>query len=157
MRRIVHPKQDVIIDGDLFNMRDFYSFLALMRGRGDRPAFATFYPMAGLQNYTPWPSEKSRHTPLHPQITWQRLENNLRKLLQVMKPGGYVYLDRPFQLCDPDLGDWLFRRERNLEFKDFTSVKWIKAFCKGKKCSVEFERDITGMKFLLRKWSEKKE
>ncbi len=148
----MHPKQDVIVDGDIFRMRDFYSFLALMRDRGDRPAFVTFYPMAGLQSYTPSISEERTRTRLHSPVTWQRLENNLRHLLEVMRPGGYIYLDRPFQLTGDDLGCWL----RKMEIKDYDSVKWMKAFCKGKGCSVEFDRDISGVKFLLRKWEERK-
>jgi hypothetical protein len=147
--RMRHPQEDVIVDGDLFRMRDFYSFLALMRDRGDRPAFVTFYPMAGLQRYTP----SERNARLHPRVTWQRLENNLRRLIEVVRPGGYLYIDRPFQLADVDLGDWL-RRPR-VELKDYTSVRWMKAFCKGKRCSVEFDRDISGTKLLLRKWEDR--
>jgi hypothetical protein len=132
-------------------MRDFNSFLSRMRDCGDQPAFVTFYPMAGLQSYTPWDhKEESKLTAKHPEVTWQRLENNLRRLLQVVRPGGYIYLDRPFQLLDVDFGAW-YRRE---EKKDYPSVRWIQAFCKGKKCSVEYERDLTGMKFLIRKWSQ---
>lgn len=152
--RKMHPKEDVLIDGDIFCMRDFYSFLALMRDKGDRPAFVTFYPIAGLERYTPSESEKYIKTRLHPRVTWQRLENNLRKLIQTVRPGGYIYIDRPFQFAGDDLGDWM-RRPR-VELKNYTSVKWMKAFCKGKHCSVEFDRDICGTKFLIRKWVERK-
>lgn len=144
MNRLGHPPEDVFVDGDFFSMRDFYSFLALMRDRGDRPAYVTFYPVAGLESYTPSTSNGR----LHPRVTWQRVENNLRRLLEVVRPGGYVYLDRPFQLSDPDIRAFFQR----LECKDYPSVKWLKAFCKGKKCSVDYDRDITGTKFLLRKW-----
>ena len=152
--RMRHPYEDILVDGDIFNMRDFYSFLALMRDKGDNPAFVTFYPMAGLQRYTPHDSERAIKTRLHPRVTWQRLENNLRRLLNVMRPGGYIYIDRPFQFAGDDLGDWL-RRPR-VELKDYTSVKWMKAFCKGKQCSLEFDRDICGTKFLIRKWNVRK-
>lgn len=152
MTRIVHPKQDVIVDGDIFSMRDFSSFLSLMRDKGDRPAFVTFYPMAGLQSYTPSESEKYRNTRLHWQVTWQRLANNLRRLLKVVRPGGYVYLDCPFQLAGTDTIDWL----RKKELKDYESVIWMKQFCKGKQCTVMVDRDITGPKFLLHKRNERK-
>jgi hypothetical protein len=147
-----HPPQDVIVDGDLFRMRDFNSFLALMRDNGDQPAFVTFYPMAGLQSYTPLSSYEHRKTKLHPEVTWQRLENNLRRLLKVVRPGGYIYLDRPFQLGSTDTLDWMQRRV----LKEYQSVKWMQAFCRGKGCTVRFDRDITGVKFLVRKRASRK-
>lgn len=152
MTRIVHPKQDILVDGDLFRMRDFYSFLALMRDKGDRPAFVTFNPMAGLQSYTPSESDKYINTRLHPRVTWQRLANNLRHLLEVVRPGGYVYLDRPFQLAGTDTIDWLLKKE----LKDYQSAMWMKEFCKGKQCSVMVDRDISGLKFLLHKRNQRR-
>lgn len=150
MTRIMHPPEDVIVDGDLFRMRDFYSFLEMMRVRNDRPAYVTFYPVAGLQSYTP-SEEKTR---LHERVTLQRLENNLRRLIEVVRPGGYIYMDRPFQLHGSDLGDWL--AHPRVELKDYRSVKRMREFCAGKRCSVEFDRDISGVKFLLRKWNDRK-
>ncbi len=143
-RRFCRPGE-VLVDGDLFRMRDFNSFLAQMKRNGDAPALVTFNPLAGLQSYTP--TKEKLAIKLHPQVTWQRLENNLRRLLETVRPGGYLYLDRPFQLAGTDTFDWLSRKE----LCEYQSVKWMTAFCRDRRCRIRFDRTITGVKFLLKK------
>ena len=143
--RLHHSDQDVLIEGDIFRMRDFYSFLATLKQRGDNPAFVTFEPMAGLQSYTPL--KTNPRTKLHSRVTYQRLENNLRKLIEVVKTGGYIYLDRPFQFDSMDTADFI----RGVALEDYQSFKWFKDLCKEEHCSVEIG-SIFGTRFLIRRW-----
>jgi len=141
------PGSHELIRGDIFCMRDFYSFVAHVRDKEGTIALATFCPIVGLQSYSPWDHDSGRETELHPRVTWQRLENNLRRLVQTMRPGGYIFIARPFSLGDPDTVCFL----RKMQPKDYTSVQWMKKFCRRNHCKIRYQRTITGIEFLLQK------
>jgi hypothetical protein len=142
--------KELRVRGDIFSSKDFYSFVNLLRSNGDNPGFVTFEPIVGLEGYTPWESAKGLPR-LHADVTYQRLLNNLEKMFEILKPGGFIYLDRPFQLTG--LKDFFMKVPQ--EQNDMTLS--IKQFCKEKgHCSVEIERSICGPKFLIRKHLSRK-
>ncbi|MDO8729275.1 MAG: hypothetical protein Q7K26_05340 [bacterium] len=134
-------KENLCVQGDIFNARDFYSFVNLLRKNKDYPAFVTFVPVAGLQRYTPWHKAEC----LHAEVIYQRLENNLRKMLEVVRPGGFIFVGRAFQFTE--LGDF-FRRK---PLEKYESSLWIRDFCRKNKCTVKICDPMFGPSFLIRK------
>jgi hypothetical protein len=127
-------------------MRDFNSFVALLRRKRVRPAFVTFEPVAGLQSYTPRPQGPDVPTSLHKQVCYGRLLNNLRRIIRIMRPGGYVFLGKPFALDDLTLGDQLASKP----LKEYEAFKILKAFCDKERCTLHVE-SLLGIRFLIRK------
>ena len=143
---------ETFIEGDVFNARDFYSFINLIRSRGDLLAFATFEPIVGLQSYIPFESKEHRKSLLHSDVTCQRLANNLKKLIEVVRPGGYIFLDKPFQFGEYDGLEEFFSgipREQN------KLSLWLKKFCRENRCSIEMD-SIIGLRYLIRKWAKRR-
>lgn len=129
------------VRGDIFNSRDFYSFVNLLRERGHFPAWVTCEPIVGLQSYAPY----TKHGLLREQVVFQRLENNLRRMIEVVLPGGFIFLECPFQ--GMNLGDFI--QKKSLE--EYDSTLWLKDFCSRNKCSLRVKDSIVGPRFLLRK------
>lgn len=151
-------EDEVFIEGDLFNARDFGSFIRMLKENGHAPAFVTFEPVAGLQEHTPYKPEhiewaltqgKEHSLSWVPKyiwaVTWQRLENNLRRLIEVLRPGGYIFLLRPFQLTD---ADEFFRRIPATEGRVARGVQRIVS---EMRCTVEIVPSIVGPTCLIKK------
>ena len=137
------------VQGDLFNPRDFYGFIRLLRKKRVSPAFVTFHPVAGLQSYTPWSKDND---PVYDLIVFQRLANNLQKMIEILKPGGFIHLGKPFQLLYMDMWDFLNHVPR----KEWKSHLWLKTFCRKMRCSLE--QGFSGDQdcHLIRKWKSSK-
>ena len=140
-------EKEVRVRGDVFIAADFYSFVRLIRSNGDKPALVTFKPVAGLQSYSPRRDFKDKPG-LHYEVIFQRLKNNLRKMIEVMMPGGFMLLEHPFQLGDStDSTDFL----RGAPQDQYKSSLWVSAFCKEMRCSVEIKSTLCGPVWLIRK------
>lgn len=136
-------RKNIAVVGDIFSMKDFYSFVRMLREKGDRPALATFEPVAGLQSYIPYQSRKDVAS-LYEEVVYQRLINNLRQLVSVVRKGGFIYISRPFAMTD--MG---FFGRRPL--KEYEISKQMAATAKELKCSLRIEGTFCGPVFLLRK------
>ena len=137
------------VQGDLFNPRDFYGFIRLLQKRRASPAFVTFHPVAGLQSYTPWSKDDD---PTYDLVVFQRLANNLKKVIEILKPGGFIHLGKPFQLFSMDMRDFLNHVPR----EEWKSHVWLKAFCRKMRCSVEWGYSGDQECHLIRKWKDNK-
>lgn len=137
-------KGETRMQGDIFSMKDFYSFVGLLRRNGDYPAFVTFEPVAGLQNYSPCGKEQDPF--LRFEVSYQRLENNLCQMIGVLKEGGFLFLGPPFQFMN-SVDFW-----RGLPQEEYPFSRWVKALCKELRCSVEIGPSyFAGPRFLIRK------
>jgi hypothetical protein len=142
-------KEEIRIQGDIFSARDFYSFVNLLRKNGDRPAWVTFEPVAGLQSHTP--CTRGNPPALQLEVTYQRLENNLRKMLEVVRPGGFIFIECPFQMMN--CGDWFQKKP----VEKYESSLWLKDFCKTHRCTLDMIKTLVGPRYLLRKKKDKKQ
>lgn len=144
LKRMARPKGDVFVDGDLFNRKDFSVLLGLVR-EDVAPAFITFRPMAGLQNYS-FINKETKNFPNYEKITYGLLGKRLADVIEVLRPGGFILLERPFQ-C---IGLEDFFKGVPQDKSEFTLL--VKSFAKKIKCSVDVLSSIGGPYFLLRKW-----
>lgn len=134
---------EVRVQGDIFSAKDFYSFVNLLRRNGDHPALVTFEPVAGLQSHAPRLLDNPPTLQL--EVTYQRLENNLRKMIQIVRPGGFIFLECPFQ--GMNFRDWFEKKP----VEQYESSLWVKDFCTANKCDLQIVKTIVGPRYLLRK------
>lgn len=136
---------ETLIEGNLFASRDFNSFIRLLRENDSCPAFVTFEPVAGLQSYTPGTAQG-----ISPTVTYQCLGNKLRRIYDVLLPGGFIYLRRPFQF--DGIGEFF----AGVPQEKSTLALQIKEFCQNRRCSLQVERSAFGPGWLIRKHLERK-
>jgi hypothetical protein len=131
-RREQSEAGDTFIDGDIFDSKAFASFLAFLKEKGDQPNFVTFEPAAGLKDYNPLnvPTEEGEK---YKEVVYQQLEKRLVDMIEILKPGGYVYLSRPFQKIE------------NFVFDE------IKRIVTDSGCEIEMSNTAAGPQFLIRK------
>jgi hypothetical protein len=130
--------------GDIFDKRALRDFLRKIEAERGKLSFTTFMPMAGLQSYTP------REDPVsHRDVLYQRLFQQLELVLRHTSVGGYVLLERPFQLdvADGRIGDFLSRTPFEQSSFHTAIVTWSKKL----RCSVRGQHNSTGGNWLLRK------
>ena len=96
--------------GDVFNKRDVLDFIHDIKAHGHVLNYVTFEPIVGLGGYDL--AKEREDQELHRKVVWQQLENNLVLLLEVLEPGGYVYISKPFQLESRDIRDFLQRKDK---------------------------------------------
>ncbi|MFA5954700.1 MAG: hypothetical protein WC817_04150 [Patescibacteria group bacterium] len=141
-RRVVRPN-DVFIDGDIFSNADFSNLLERLKQENVAPALVTFEPVVGLQSYDPRLNLK--HNPRYREVVYGQLEKRLRAAVAILKPGGYVFLERPFQ--SDGTADF---------FQGKPQKKWeislaVKKLARELHCSIEIASEITGPYFLIHK------
>lgn len=135
-------------NGDIFRNRDCRGFIRLLRSLNVSPSLITFRPVAGLQRYDEpingMDMEASRA------IVYRQLEKRLFLFHEVLKPGGLIFMERPFQ---------------NMGFVDFAKglpqEEWevslqIKRASKKLRCGYEIAKSIDGPHYLLTKRGVKK-
>jgi hypothetical protein len=143
-------REETRVRGDLFNTRDFNAFLQLIRRNGDQPAFVSFEPIVGLQEFTPHKRSTTRPH-LNEEVTNQILVRHLTRVVSILRPGGYIYLGPPFQLTR-DLGAF-FRGAPQSEYRESLQVKEL---CKKLHCTVKVGATIAGPHWLIRKRSPRR-
>ncbi len=130
--------------GDLFSAKDFYGFLRMLRNNGHRPSFVTCEPVAGLNEYTVVGYKK---TGPYEEVLYQRLENNLRAMIKLLRPGGFIFLSRVRQ--GEGFGEFL----AHIPPEKRKATLFMKALCKSMRCSVDMSAWHGGTpNFLIRKW-----
>lgn len=142
--RAFHIKTDIFVDGNLFDPYDFSRLVNVIKEGEIAPAFITFMPMAGLQSYTP--SFKKSNIVNHEPITYIYLGKKLSCLIRLLRPGGYMMLERPFQF-DGSMIEAYFGTPQN-KYKLSMAVKKI---VRKLKCRVEIISDMGGPYFLIHK------
>jgi hypothetical protein len=135
----------ILVDGDLFNQEDFSKFISIVKKGRVAPAFVTFMPMAGLHNYNPFFNSESNKFPNYEEVTYGLLGKRLKSIVKILRPGGYILLEKPFQGIG--MGDFILGKPQDKS--EFSLL--VKSFARKIKCSVEVHSAIGGPYFLLRK------
>lgn len=131
--------------GDVFNKDDVLEFVNKVRTNGHLLNFVTFEPIVGLQGYDHSDNKEDRE--LHRQVAWQQLEDNLKLLLQVVAPGGYIYISKPFQLDATGLRDFMVGKKQN----EYEASINMKQFARRNRLRIKIDSSIGGPIFLLNK------
>lgn len=135
----------ILFDGDIFTTKHFDSFVSFAK-KDVAPALITFEPVAGLQAYSPG-LHQDKLSSLYKEITYQQLIRRLRIGIELLRPGGFMYLERPFQFDSSHFID-IFNKK---SFKDFTLSIEIKKLLKRRKCKIEIRGHLGGPYFLIQK------
>lgn len=143
MSRLFHPTSDIFVDGSIFNSRDFSRLVRHIRSGGVRPSFITFMPMAGLQSHSPL---FGKHIPNFEAITYAILASRLVCMLELLLPGGFIMLERPFQF-DGSFAEAFSRTPQN-KYKLSLALKKLARKCK---CRIEILSELGGPYFLIHK------
>ena len=132
------------VEGDIFARHDFPRFIDLIAGQGHLPAWVTFNPVAGLQGY--YLPKDIALAELHHAIVYKRLAQHLELLIRVLRPGGYVFLGRPFS--------FMYAREFlcRVPQEKYAACLWAKDFCRQHHCSLQIGPSMSGPYWLIRKW-----
>ncbi len=144
LTNVIHPGVQKS-DGDIFSLRDFSQMLQLIRDKGERLSLVTFDPIVGLQTHTPSHENKDEKA-----VIYGILEQRLRKVVELMVPGGFVYIGRPFQI--DGLTDFLLKKRQS----ESDLSLHLQKIAASLKCSIEIAEVLTGPYFLLRKNKEGK-
>jgi hypothetical protein len=130
--------------GDIFNKQDVLDFVNKIKVNGHKLNYITFEPIVGLEGYDFSKEKEDRE--LHRKVVWQQLENNLTLLLEVLEPGGYMYISKSFQL-GKGLVDFLQSKKQN----QYEMAIDMKKFARRNKLRIKIEPSIRGPLFLLHK------
>ncbi len=131
--------------GDIFSAKDFYGFLQMIRSSGFQPSFVTCEPVAGLNDYTPFWNADCKKLAHYEAILYQRLENNLRETVKLLRPGGFIFLTRI--LGGEGLGEFL----AGVPQEGRQESLFMKSLCQSMRCSLDIESTVCGPAFLIRK------
>jgi len=137
-------KEQVFFDGDLFNSKRFSEFISLIKQ--ESPALVTFNPMAGLQSYGFY-QQGVKDISLYKKITYQVLINRLHQIIEVVRPGGFIFLEKPFQFDSEIAAGFILRKPQN----QWTISLALKKIARKMKCTIEISSEIGGPYFLLKK------
>ncbi len=133
-------------DGDIFDPVVFNMFISFIKDHKLNPSLVTFEPVAGLQEYGPC-TEIDRNVSRYREIVYGYLQKRLIQVITILKPGGYIYLERPFQ-SDPILIADFFRGVPRNKMDISMEMKKI---ARRHKCKIEVSNDIHGPHFLIHK------
>lgn len=135
------------IDGDVFNPTEFNEFILFIKENKLYPSLVTFEPVAGLHEYGPYSVGVSKLTSNYPDFVYRYLKKRLEQVISILKPGGYIYLERPFQFDADMMTEFLRGVPKN---KMAISIA-IKKIARLNKCTVEISHDCSGPYFLIHK------
>ena len=144
-RKKMSEDNHYFFDGDLFNPNDFNEFIELIKTQKAYPTLITFEPVAGLQDYGP--EIKIDGVSNYREIVFAYLVKRLYQIVEILKPGGFLYMERPFQFDSDNAVDFFCRVPQN-KFKISNSLKKV---ARKLKCKIEIGKEIGGPYFLLRK------
>lgn len=138
-RMLVEMKHIVPIVGDLFSRNDFNQVIARIKADGHLLSFTAFQPIVGLQSFTP------KQGTMFENVVYHHLAKQLAKVVEITRDGGYILLERPFQLCPHDIGNWV-RRKNTIES---TSHDWMKRHARSLHCKIRVVDTSCGPNWLL--------
>ncbi|MES3005447.1 MAG: hypothetical protein V4664_00710 [Patescibacteria group bacterium] len=142
IRKSAADKSTIFIDGDIFNPNDFDLLIKRLKEDGVSPALVTFEPVAGLQSHFP---EFKKEVPMYEKVTYGQLEKRFRQIINILKPGGYVYIAKPFQFLG--IEDFL----RNKLKEEYEMSIRMKELASEEGCTIEISSELGGPYYLVRK------
>jgi hypothetical protein len=145
MAKVFTSDNTSFIDGDIFNSKDFSNLLDKIEEGGVQPALVTFEPIVGLQAHTP-DYTKKEVSENYKEATYQQLEKRLVDMIEILKPGGYVYLSRPFQF-DDSARDFM----QGKPVEEWSLSLQVKRVAGEHGCTVEVSGGLGGPYFLIKK------
>ena len=126
-----------LVQGDIFNPRQFGEFIYRLREETEGVALATFFPVAGLQSYTPLERNKD--------VVYAQLAKRFRQVVEVLRPGGFFLMRRPFEI------DGLKEFLSHIPQEENDLSLYVKQAAKDSGCTVRINPTIHGPHFLIRK------
>jgi hypothetical protein len=135
----LRSKRSIEVVGNIMHRVEFNRFVQRIKDDGHRLSFATFVPIVGLQPHIP-----ELHDELHQHVVYAHFAKCLAQLIGVMRPGGLIYLESPFQFMN--FGDWFNKKP----VEEYESSLWLKALCTRLGCSLSIDRSIGGPQYLIR-------
>ncbi len=164
-RKILSKPRDNFFDGDIFNSNDFSDFLNKVSGVGIPPALVTFAPMAGLTSYYSLGGAHENISSNYKEVTHGQLEKRLHQIVDILKPGGYIYIENPpFNSTDslrevsffykipttPNNNSNKTKKEPH-EQETYEISLELKRIAKELDCGIKITPTILGPGFLIRK------
>ncbi len=137
----------ILIEGDVFSRKDFNRLIETILKSGDLPAFITFEPYAGIGDQV---SVSGPHVTgdatvelerAKTRLAYDRLANNLRKIIEMLRPGGFLLVGE------------FFRDSQYLEDLAPRIPAMLRAIAEENGCSFE-ESNLD--RYLIRKTSDTK-
>lgn len=126
---------------DIFTRQSLKPILEEITRENGQLTLTTFQPKAGLQSYmTLGQSEAYRD------VIYHRLYQQLELIVKATRIGGYIHLERPFQM-DESMVEFLRKTPPNKQLSHVT----LKAWARKLQCSIRLHYDSFGHKWLLRK------
>lgn len=134
------------IDGDIFNPTEFNKFILFIKENKLYPSLVTFEPVAGLHEYG-LSSAISTKVPGYREFVYSYMGKRLEQVIEILRPGGYIYLEKPFQFDPVLVGEFITGTPKN----QFDLSIGIKKITRNKKCRIEISNDMNGPYFLIHK------
>jgi hypothetical protein len=144
-RKMFSSPENVFIDGDIFSTKDFTRLVKRLKQDSVIPSLVTFEPVAGLQKY----NFLLKYESLGRAVLYNQLEKRLRVIINILRPGGYIFMGRAFQ--GEDTRDFINREP----LEQYEKTLFLKRITKDLKCSVQAIRDPYGPYYLIRKHLKK--
>jgi hypothetical protein len=141
--KMISGSTNVLFDGDIFDSRNFNKFLSTLRQDSTAPSLVTFRPVAGLQNYSP--IHAIQGVPMYEEITYRQLAKRLEGMVEILRPGGYIFLQHPFQ--SEVIDNFLSGKKQN-QWGISLRIKGLARKCK---CRIEINSAPAGPCFLVNK------
>lgn len=126
-------RNQIYFQGDFFNGKDFTRFLTTLREKEHFPSFVTFAPHAGFQEIP------------YNEVTKAILGKRFCQVVEIMNPGGLLYLERPFAISD--ISDFI----RGLKQGEYELTLDVKKLSRKTGCRVQMSESIYGPRFLVQK------
>ena len=139
-------RNDKPLPGNIFDPNHFARLKHTVLAQDGAPALITFNPIAGLQDHDPIHADLTGEAlELHGKVTYGILEKRLVDCMTMLKRGGYIFIEKPFQ----SMGTVEFLRGVPQEKRQFTLR--VKELAEQNKCTVKCYADIRGPFLLVRR------
>ena len=147
----IYPQKqgECCVVGNIFDSKDFRVLLNMLNKNSHRPFLVTFEPVAGLENYNPLYLYKEQNCA--DTTIYGCLEKRLAEIVEILLPGGYLFLGKPFQ--GMNLMDFFVHK---IPQEEYVSSLWVKHLARKLKCSFRVVSCPTGPYWILRKYKNVK-
>lgn len=146
LRKAMGDSREVFVDGSIFDVTDFRALTEMIKEESVSPALVTFVPVAGLKAHIP---KKYLQETVEKEITYGILEKRLFDMIDMMRPGGYMYVTKPFDILG--LEEFLQGKEQ----KNYKITERLKELLKGSGCTISMKEQVGGPVFLIHKKDNK--
>ncbi len=126
---------------DIFNPTSLKICLQKIQNERGKLTLTTFRPLAGLQAFMTLGQSEA-----YVDLIYNRLFKQLAFIVEATQVGGYIHLERPFQM-DDTIGAFLLGDKASEMIPHITLKKWARKL----HCTIRFQYGPFGHKWLLRK------